>query len=289
MFRETTRRASASAFALVRPQREAYHHFVSSTGPAVEPAFRLYANLIPESLVASNLDPAAYGTYMAVGESGSSRGQAIYFEVDAAMVPEDFSLDEARTRCRPGRDGTPKHSVYLAVYRVLERLPMKALGALNLVTDDGRLLSLHRADPPPDAGGLHYYQEFAPIMPRVLSRLGPHEFARHLTAAGHAVSMPRVVFAELRLPDQMEEDAGDLPYTEMAHLRDCMRRMLGDPQKQTKMITRSFHAEVMFRTILNGFFVGDAAELLYYPLPSAEKLKEEHFAWWRSAQTMHTE
>jgi hypothetical protein len=259
---------------------------MSSPGHASASPIRLYCNLIPESLVASNLDPASYGTYMAVGESGSSRGQAIFFAVDADQVPADFPMDEARARCRPAADGTPKHSVYLGIYRVLERLPLDALGDLHLVTDDGRLLALGRAALPEDAGGLHYYQELAPITPRVLSRLGPRDFARHLTTAGRGVFLPRVAFAELILPEAGGGDPGDLPYAEIEHLRDCMGRMLADPVKQTKMITRASRGEVMFRTVLNGFFVGDGGALAYYPMPSRAELEEAHHEWWRSAQTM---
>lgn len=261
---------------------------MSSPGDALSASpIRLYCNLIPESLVASNLDPAAYGTYMAVGESGSSRGQAIFFEMDADKVPGDFPMDEARTRCRPAADGTPKHSVYLGIYRVLERLPLDAFDDLNLVTDDGRLLALRRAAPPADAPGLHYYQELAPITPRVLSRLGPRDFARHLTTPGRGVALPRVAFAELVLPEAGGVDPGDLPYAEIDHLRDCMGRMLADPVKQTKMITRASRGEVMFRTVLNGFFIGDGRELAYYPMPSRAELEESHHDWWRSAQTIH--
>lgn len=259
---------------------------MASHGRADVP-FRLYCNLLPESLVASNLDPAAYAAYLAVGAEGRSRGQALFFEVDPAGVPADFPMEEARARCHPGANGVPKHSVYLGIYRVIERLPLEALGRLCLVTDDGRMLALERGAVPPDAEGLHYYQEFAPIKPRVLSRLGPSAFTRHLCTPGKAVSLPKVVFAELRLPEEDAGDAGNLPYAEMVHLQDCMRRMREDPGKLTKMITRIFGSEVIYRTVLNGFFAGDATDIAYYPMPSSRELEGRHYDWWRSAQTLH--
>lgn len=254
-----------------------------------DPPFRLYCNLLPESLVASNLDPAAYAAYLAVGLSGRSRGQAVFFEVDPAKVPPDFPMDEARERCRPGADGVPKHSVYLGIYRVVERLPLEAFGRLCLVTDDGRMLSLDRGQVPQDSAGLHYYQEFAPIKPRVLSRLGPRAFTRLLCTPGKAVSLPRLVFAELQLPEEGARDAGNLPYTEMVHLQDCMRKLADNPGKPVKMVSRIFSGEVIYRTVLNGFFVGDATEIVHYPMPSREELEERHYEWWRSAQTLHVD
>lgn len=251
--------------------------------------FRLYCNLLPESLVASNLDPQAYGAYLAVGTSGRSRGQAMFFEVDPERVPPEFPLGEAVERCHPDAAGVPKHSVYLGIYRVVERLPLEAFGRLHLVTDDGRALALGRGRVPADTEGFHYYQEFAPIKPRVLSTLGPAAFARHLCTAGKAVFLPRLVFAELRLPEPGAQEAGDLPYTEMPHLLDCMERMRRQPGKAAKMVTRVFRGEVIYRTILNGFFIGDAAGLAFYPMPSPSELAAEHHDWWRSAQTLHSD
>lgn len=251
------------------------------------PPFRLYANLIPESLVASNLEPAEYGAYLATGQKGHSRGQAIFFEVDAARVSESFPMQEARERCHPSAAGTPKHSVYLGIYRVLERLPLNAFGALHLVTDDGRCLALESGPMPPPRDGLHYYEELAPVKTRVLSRLGPEAFVRHLTKPGAPVTVPRVAFAELSLPQGSEDDEGDVPYGEVVHLRECMQRMEKEPTKITKMVTRMFHGEVVFRTIIHGFFVGDAEGVIHYPMPSHEELKLNHYDWWRSAQTLH--
>ena len=250
---------------------------------------RFYANLIPESLVASNLDPLCYGAYLATGESGRSRGQAIFFEVREEAIPDSFAVEEARRRCRPDASGNPKHSVYLGIYRVLERLPLSALGRLFLTTDDGRVLALEAAPLPEEASGesLHYYQEFVPVKPRILSRLGPVEFARHLCREGHPVSVPCLAFAELHLPGPGGEDVGDLPYSEMEHLKDCMGRMLEDPEKKTKMITRFFPGEVIYRTVRSGFYVAATEGILFYPMPERIELERCHHDWWKSAETLH--
>lgn len=234
------------------------------------------------------LSPEEYGVYLAVGESGHSRGQAIFFEVDPNRVGEIFALEEARQRCRPDAAGNPKNSVYLGIYRILERMPLEALGALYLITDDGRCLRLDKAAlPETEAGEMFLYQEFVPVKPRVLSCLDPAGFARHLCQPERLVYLPRLVFADLLLPPPDSTDPGNLPYPDLPHLRDCMEKMKRDPEKNTKLISRMFRGEVQYRTIRHGFYVGDAETLLHYPMPSLEELEKDHYAWWRSAQTVH--
>ncbi len=249
---------------------------------------RYYFNLLPESLVASNLDPAAYGAYLATGEAGRSRGQALFFSVRAEQIPQGFPVEEAQRRCRPDAEGRPKHSVYLAIYRVLERLPLAALGDLHLATDDGRVLSLSSSPlPSEEAGdGFFYYQEFVPVKPRILSRLSPQAFARHLCASNLPVGIPCLAFAELRLP--AHGDSENLPYAELDHLHDCLRRMQADPQKLTKMIMRFFPGEVLYRTVRSGFYVARGDELLFYAMPPCEELRRQHHDWWKSAETIHS-
>jgi hypothetical protein len=99
--------------------------------------------------------------------------------------------------------------------------------------------------------------------------------------------VPCLAFADLHLPGLTGEDVGDLPYAEMVHLRDCMRRMQSDPEKQTKMITRFYPGEVLYRTVRTGFYVGRAEGLLYYPMPGKLELERCHHDWWKSAETLH--
>ena len=53
-----------------------------------------------------------------------------------------FDWDYAKKTCVPHSDGDPKHSVYLSIYRVLEHVPMDAIGNMYLVTRDGRSFSV---------------------------------------------------------------------------------------------------------------------------------------------------
>ena len=134
-------------------------------------ATHVYLSLIPQALIASMLAPVEFGRYFAVGSRVHSRGEAIFFEVDVDQLPPgEFPLELIGERCVAKADGTPKKSVYLAIYRVLSRVPVSALGRLHLVTRDGKTLSLERAEYTGETGRrAHLYQEFCPIEPVVAS------------------------------------------------------------------------------------------------------------------------
>lgn len=253
-------------------------------------AIHVYLSLIPESLIASMLPPEEFGSYYAVGTKKRSRGQAIFFEVDRAQLPDYFPLDTITQRCVAHGDGAAKRTLYLSVYRALEHVPLSAIKSLNLTTDDGRVLTIE-AKPYElrTQDQIHLYQEFCPVTPRVVSRLDPAAFVTHLTRPEHPIHVPRLAFCDLRLGDlQRDPDsaaAEDLPYANIGHLRDCVRELRGNPDKQTKTVIRQMTSDVLFRTVRHGFYVGDQGGIVSFPFPSRELLEREHHAWWRSAQT----
>jgi len=115
----------------------------------------LYSSLIPEALIASMLPPEQFGQYYATGHKYKSKGQAIFFEVDPSFRHEYFPLEEGIARCAPHPDGQLKNSVYISIYRVLEHIPVSALGKLYLSTAYGHTLGLSRSETaPPDLCGI---------------------------------------------------------------------------------------------------------------------------------------
>ncbi len=248
----------------------------------------LYLSLIPESLIASMLPPEEFGNYYAVGRHSRSRGQALFFEVDAAKLNGSFDLSLMETNCVAHTDGTPRRSTYIAVYRVLERIPLEALGRLYLSTNDGKTIGLEAAPFEDEGEGqAHLYQEICPMRPRVASSLAPRAFCARVTNPEFPVYVPKLVFAELILrqlkTDPRAEDPGELPYGNLEHLRDCLDAVRRDPEKKTKLALRQMRGELLYRTVRNGFFVGGGDELRYYPMPSRERLENEYRNWWRSA------
>lgn len=250
----------------------------------------LYLSLIPEALIVSMLPPEEFGLYFAVGSAKRSRGQAIFFSVDREKLPEGhFPLEDGDKRCVAHPDGSPKTSIYLSIYRTLEHVPLAALTALHLTTDDGRVLSI-KPEPfvPDEEIRSHLYQEFCPVQPRIVSDLDPREFVGFITNPNQPINVPRIIFAELTLGelkrDPDSEHIDNLPYPNIGHLRDCLRELRSGPAKATKTVLRQMTQQMLYRTVRNGFFVGDQEGIVAFRMPSSEALEREHFAWWRSAQ-----
>jgi hypothetical protein len=248
----------------------------------------LYFTLIPEALIASMLPPEAFGNYLAVGSQKRTRGQAIFFEIDPAYENDRFPAEYLDERCVPRSDGTPKSSVYLSIYRVLEHIPLEAFRKMYLVTDNGKVLELEKgACPEEKQDELHLYQELCPVRPRIASRLEPSAFMKFVTDMSQPISVPRLVVAELILEglatDPENGSFANLPYHDIHHLRDCLVDLKNEPKKPTKTVVRSVHEDIPFRTLKEGFFVGDKGGMIFYPFPSIEELESKYYAWWKSA------
>ena len=160
----------------------------------------LYLSLIPEALILSQLPPDKFDTYLATGSKRQIEGPAVFFEVDQTADLSGFRMDEARARCVLHRDGSPRKSVYMAVFNVLPRVPLEALRRVYLTTPSGLTLGL---DPVPWTGDGHdrffLYQELGPVYPRVASSLGPKGFCDLVTSPDKLVSLPRLAFIDLNL------------------------------------------------------------------------------------------
>ncbi|HET92060.1 MAG TPA: hypothetical protein ENN99_15170 [Chloroflexi bacterium] len=248
----------------------------------------LYLSMMPEALIASMLPPEEFGVYYAVGSAKKSRGQAMFFELNPGFRHEYFDVEEGIRRCVPHEDGSPKRSIYISVYRVLEHVSLEALQTLYLVTQDGRSLALQSSsEMPQETSGLHLYQEIAPVHPLVVSTLGPRQFYELIVKNPTSLlSLPAVCFVELRL-DQLAQDpergaVGDLPYSNITHLRQCLVD-LRTKIVHTKMVNRVEPASFPYRTIKSGIFVGNQKRLTYFPMPSQNELRTHHYRWWRSA------
>lgn len=243
-----------------------------------------------ESLIASHLDPEAFGTYMAVGTKKLASGHVLFFEIDPGFskLTGHFRTHDIEQRCAPHDDGTPKRSKYISVYRVMEFLPLPVYRALYLTTPDGRVLRLDESlyTDEDDRNGINLYQELCPLIPMVVSTLGPRAFVKELTDAENPVSAPRLFFADLRLDrDEKGKLSGSLPYTDHAHIEDCVRTLeLAEPgAKTTKTVSRTPRTRGFFRAIRRGFFLGDQTGLKFYRFPSREDLEVQHQKWWHSA------
>lgn len=247
----------------------------------------LYLSMIPEALIASNLSPEEFGSYYAVGTQMKLRGQAIFFEVDPAFRHDFFPIEEGISKCIAHADGSPKASVYISTYRVLEHMDLSALKKLYLSTDFGMVLGLDAGDvcPEPESG-LHLYQEIAPVNSLVVSNLSPKPFYESITTKPtKLINFPALFFISLKLGELAQNPeygtVGNLPYNHIDHLRECLLNLKAT--KHSKMVDRLSSAEFPYRMVKDGFFVGVGSDLDYYPMPSHEELRTKYYRWWRSA------
>lgn len=254
----------------------------------MEPYLYLICNRV-EALVASHLEPADFGTYMAVGNRKNNYGNVMFAEIDPAVAASYPAAAEAIKQCEPHADGSPRRSKYASVYRVMENIPVSAFGKLNLVTRDGRVLALDPQEDPgdPEGGGPFLYQELAPVTPMIVSALGPAAFTRFITDPANLVHVPRILFADIlaeRDPDGRL--AGYLPYSQPAHIVDCLDDVAANPdRKKTKTVNRNPDMNGFYRTLGRGVFLGDQEAIKFYPYPGIDELDDKHFLWWRSANT----
>ncbi|MGE5499310.1 MAG: hypothetical protein ACM3Q2_14605 [Syntrophothermus sp.] len=240
-----------------------------------------------EALVASHLEPEAFGVYMAVGTQKNTHGNVLFFEIDPDLHSDYFHLADIEKRCAPHKDGSPKRSKYISIYRVLEHLPLSAFGKLYLTTADGRVLEIDPVDYDNHAenSSSNLYQELSPVSPMVVSSLAPGAFVKFMTDPCQAVCIPRIFFADMILDmDKTGRMAGYLPYKDPAHIVDCVNELKkGSNTKPTKTVSRNPQIHGFFRTIRRGFFLGDQTGVKFYPFPERRELEVEHAKWWRSA------
>jgi len=249
-----------------------------------------YLVFTPESFIASQLPPEEFGHYLSVGTKKRMRGQNIFFELDPGKMQE-IPHDYLKNKLVPYPGGEPKRSVYFGIYRVLEKTPLKALKNLYLATDNGKVLGLEQKKfEANEAEKIHLYQQFNPATTRVASKLTPGEFIEFLTDTSKPVSTPKLFFTELLL-NELSTDPNaplhNLPYPNPDHLRDCLIVLNEKEGKLTKTVLRFLRNDLSFRTIKNGFFIGEKKQFLFYPFPSIEELASKYFSWWRSALTQH--
>jgi hypothetical protein len=249
----------------------------------------IYLTTTPEALIASMLPPEDFGSYLSTGTKKRNRGQVIFFEVDLSKIEKLIDMDSLNHRCVAKADGSPKSSVYLSVYKVLEMIPLSALKSLYITTDNGITLELKKApyDPSKEVKGtLHLYQELCPVTPLVATDLTPSAFLKRLTDGSIPIVLPKLFFVDLKLGElasnPLKGSIENLPYTNLGHLRDCLEILKGEYEKHMKTVLRIFSGSLLYRTIESGFFIGEKDEILFYPYPTLAELENINYDFFRA-------
>jgi len=250
---------------------------------------KYYLTIFPtEALIASQLEPEQFGSYMAIGSRKGSEEQLIFARLSGEFG-EDFDWEYARGKCVPHANGDPKHSVYLGVYRVLEKIPQDAFQALYLTTRDGRSLRLSPAEyaEPRPVNGVYVYHQFCPMNPVIVSVLPPREFGLAITDTRQKISVPSLVFGDMKAVNMEDPEntgnLGDLYDNRMAHYLDCISSVKSRTGKQNKTYTRSHLESFTYNSLGKGLYLAGGGNLVYFPMPGLEELKQKNYDWGRSA------
>ncbi len=243
-----------------------------------------------EALIASQLDPKQFGAYMATGAKNGSYERIMFIQVDPGFG-NYFDWGYAKTRCVSHSDGSPKHSVWLSAYRVLENVPLEAMRSMFLTTKDGRTLEIKRLEKQTLPAGRKFwvYQELCPLTPLVVSALCPSDFCAYLTAEEVHVSVPKVLFADLKVVDfDNQENTGNIGAAydkNLEHLKECVAAVTTSADKPNKNVERSV-SSFDYQIINEGIYVGSGTNVLMYRMPSTQELRRDHYDWGRSAMIL---
>jgi len=248
-----------------------------------------YLSIFPtEALIASQLKPEQFGAYMATGSKKGSAEQIIFIETEGDFGT-DFDWGYAGKKCVAHPNGNPKHSVYLSVYRTLEKIPLDKLGNMYLTTKDGRVLLLKKDDYRESINGRNYYiyQELCPVSPVIASIQDPEDFSRDITDPEQKIYMPKIVFADMKVPDfdnpEHTGNIGSMYDNKGAHVLNCIASVTGDKGKKNKTVDRSHVESFSFQVIGNAVYIGDGKSLLEYKMLSIDEIKKTNYDWGRSA------
>ena len=110
--------------------------------------------------------------------------------------------------------------------------------------------------------------------PRVASRLGPLDFCRVVTDRTLPGLRPQDCIRGIdptRVAGKirMRPSRATCPYSNIDHVRDCLKTVSGAGAKDTKLVVRNVRGDVLYRTqSKTGFSVGAGETCLFYPMPS---------------------
>jgi hypothetical protein len=250
-----------------------------------------YLTVFPvEALIASQLEPEQFGAYMATGSKKGSHENIIFIEIEGEFG-DYFDWNYAREKCVPHKNGNPKNSLYLSVYRTLEHIPFSVMNSLYLTTRDGRTLSLPKVElrEHPPKKDFWVYQELCPIRPLAVSVLDPIDFTIYMTAKSTKTWVPKIIFTDLKVIDFSNPDTGSIGPAydrNLEHLKACIQSVQERKDKPNKIVDRSMVDRFSYQIIDKGIYVGNEETALMYPMKSIDELRQKHYDWARSAMIL---
>ena len=133
------------------------------------------------------------------------------------------------------------------------------------------------------------YKELCPVTPLVASSLPPEPFSRYLLDTTNHISVPAIVFADVKIIDldNLEHSGnvgGMYDHDGGEHLRTCFDEIKRQPGKRSKTIDRSASIRFTYQSIGDGIYFARHNEgIVCYPMLGVEEIRRHHYEWGRSA------
>lgn len=254
----------------------------------------LYVIMWPNyALVGSNLPPKEFGKHYTLGSSRYFHGQVVFAEIDPNYRHDFLQIDKHIDKVKPNAAGRPKRTKFLATYRVLEHIELSAFKDLYITSSIGKVLALKSQpyEKEHESGHLRTFQELAPMRAIVLSWMTPPEFGEYITDPAQPKSAPKVLFNQIDFDiddflTKLETDhfhKSPIPNVHPHKLREQIMEVRANPDKRVKGISLdAAFGQMSFTQLRSGFWIAHHKELLFYPIPTIEQLKNEHFEWYKS-------
>lgn len=254
----------------------------------------LYMIVFPiNALVASQLDPVMFAEHYTIGSARHYKGKVIFAEVDVDFRDPYFDIEHYLSLTVPHEDGSPKKTKFISSYAVLEHMDLKKLKDLYLVASNGRALRISSSvfRPITDAAIVRIFQEITPLPNLVASTMDQQSFGKYLTRETKSKGAPKIFFTqyEFNVETFLEQNKNQemmyspLPDCHPSLLYQYLLELKTTPGKKTKTINLgSTLLAASYALIRHGFWFAAGDDLLFYPMPTQDELKEKHFSWWKS-------
>lgn len=253
----------------------------------------LYMIVFPiNALVASQLQPEQFGEHYTTGSAKHFSGKVIFAELDINFRHPEIEIDRYLSLTVPHEDGTPKRTKFISSYNVLEKVDLKYIQRLFLVTTNGKVLPI---DPSPytaynEPGLIRIYQEICPLETLVASTKDQRDFGKFITTQTKSKGAPKICFTqiEFNIDQFLEMNKNkeifhiELPAVNPYRFYDCIVELKKIPEKLTKTISLgSLLRDISFKFLRHGFWFASGEELKFFPMPSVTELENKYFYWWK--------
>ena len=251
----------------------------------------LYMIVFPvNALVASQLSPADFANHYTVGSAKHFKGKVLFVEIDINYRNMHFDIDHYLTLTVPHPNGEPKKTKFISSYAVLEHIDLKVFKNLYLVTTNGKALELHQKSYTAvnEPGFVRIYQEINPLTNLVASTLDQRAFGKYITSETKSKGAPKVCFTqyEFNVEEFFQKNNAHeimyspIPETNPSRLFEYLTELKSHPEKKTKTLNlNSTLLEAPYSLIRHGVWFAAGNELLFYPIPTQDELKQHHYEW----------